>query len=175
MKGIGMRWLVVSLFLSVLLYFGFRGRFIAQPTDASIEEKVGRAVIPKSIPSETAAPQQEALRKSMENSRAILKDKGQLATELAENPHRTPPAIIKAGLALGEIAEQEGRLPEQKEDFIRYYRECFESPETIAVSRVQCLKRYIRSARLDEPQREWVLAQLPNHVQRLYKRSEAMQ
>ena len=172
-----MRWLVVSLLLSAVLYFSFWSRFIAQPADAPNEEKVSRVVIPKRIQPDPVAPQpqDDPLRKSMEDSRAALKNKGQLKTELAENPHGTPPALIRAGLVLGEIAELEAQYPERKEEFTRYYRECFESSETITVTRVQCLKRYIRSAKLDGTQRESVVARLPDPVQRLYKRSEAMQ
>lgn len=170
-----MRWLVVSLLVLAALIFSFRGRYIAQPTDVPNEEKIGVVVLPAQTAAEVSAPKDETMKKSLEISKAVLKDKSQLKDELAANPHATPPAVMKAGLVLGEIAEMEARYPERKEEFIRYYRECFESSETITVTRVQCLKRYIRSAKLDESQKDSLLARLPAPVRRLHSRSETPQ
>lgn len=170
-----MRWLIALFFLALVLTFSFRARTTTPATDAPQAEKVEVVVIPTQAAAKSPMPPVETMMKSLEISKEILREKGQLTSELEANPHATPPAVMKAGLVLGEIAEMEARYPERKDEFVRYYKECFENSETITITRVQCFKRYVRSTNLDESRTASMLAGLPSSVQRLYRRSEAMQ
>ncbi len=123
---------------------------------------------------DTNSSKSDELTMELKESRMLLKQKSKMREELLKNPHGTPETIMKAGEALGRIEELEVKYPNRKDEFRSYYHECFNSNETMSVTRVQCLRRFIRIADLNEKETARLVAGLPNSVQRLYRRSNSI-
>ncbi len=121
--------------------------------------------------SEARPKKADEISQRLEEGRVLLRQKGKMRAELIQNPHGTPPSIMQAAEFLGQIEEWEGQFPERKKEFQSYYQECFRDEETMSVTRVQCLKRYVRIAELKENDASRLLSELPSSVQRLYKRA----
>lgn len=173
-----MRWLWIGIlaFLvagSAYLWFFAEKKAPLQPKDviSQIEEKAHEGI--DSRPVVLEAKPLEAVEQKLEATKTLLKEKTTARAEVQQNPHGTPEALMAAGAALGEIGELESQHPERKAEFLRYYKDCYENEETMTVTRVQCLKRYVKSAKLSGSETESVLGNLPRPVQSLYRKSEA--
>lgn len=167
-----MRWLVLTFLIILTILLSSRRQFITEPTEDIRRESVAGDVTPLPKPLQRSETTQNAeLDRKLKESKPFLRDKSQVTDELAQNPHSTPPAIMTAALTLGEIAELEALHPESREEFLLFYKNCYESTETITVTRVQCLKRYLRSAQLDKSKSDSIIATLPTLEQRLYRKS----
>lgn len=186
MKTVTVRWLIAAVIIVLGLIFGIQYRMQSDALKIPNESVINPVVSDSEAKPEEKSPFDSHLadegpdpeiiiEKKLEASKPILQEKELLKRELAIDPHGTPAALMQAGQALGEISELEAKYPERKEEFVRYYKECFESEKTMTVTRVQCLRRYFKSAGVPETEVQSVIAGLPAPVQRLYKKTQSVE
>ncbi|RYZ67805.1 MAG: hypothetical protein EOP09_10445 [Proteobacteria bacterium] len=164
-----MRWAIASILLMSILIF------ISQH---KVQKMAAHRTEPTALPTTVKTPDEGSpeakvaeITKELEDSKPLLKVKDEVRAEIAENPHSTSSALMKAGETVGQVAELEAAHPERKAEFQAYYKECFESSEMATVTRVQCLRRYVSSTRLTSEGVDKILESLPRPVQTLYRRA----
>ncbi|RZA27121.1 MAG: hypothetical protein EOP10_01330 [Proteobacteria bacterium] len=164
-----MRWAISSLLLIGIFIFISQNK---------VQKLAAQKTEPTALPTTLKTPDDGSpeavvseITKELEASKPLLKVKDEVRTEIAKDPHGTSSALMKAGEAVGTVADLEAEHPERKAEFQAYYKECFESSEMATVTRVQCLRRYVSSTNLSRDQTDKLLESLPDPVQSLYRRA----
>lgn len=147
---------------------------IAQPEIVNTQVEIPSSQTIEAKPSVFKARPLDEVQTKLKESHTALQAKASARAEVEASVHGTPNAVMNAGATLGNIAELEAEHPERKDEFIKFYQDCYASDETITVTRVQCLKRYVKAENLSQESREEILIALPLAVQKLYRRSEGI-
>lgn len=101
-------------------------------------------------------------------ARQSFKTKAEAKSEATQDPHSTPPVIIRSAETLGRLMTLEKQNPAYKPEFQAFYAECAKDSDVLTVTRVQCLENYAKSKEISADEEQKLLAEVEPIVKQLY-------
>ena len=113
--------------------------FSPTPSNSAQTNPVGSVPNQPGAPSDPANPQSEDLKKTLQEIRPRLATLDSIQGLKAEEVHGTPPAVLEAGAALGDLEEYLERRPEEYRSATPFWAECASNAKLFPAVRAFCL------------------------------------